>query len=444
MPDAEAAPTAPADDAAILDEELAKLPDKYRLPLLLCGLEGMSHAAAGRQLGWPTGTVAGRVARGRTLLRTRLQRRGVSTAVVAALLAEDVASAAVPRTLIAATIHSANLPPAAVSAQVAALVHGVLKKMLVTRHVAALSLTVLATVVVGVALAHLRGPTAPERFAVSPPEAKKSATPVQARPKPSLELPKDPDAVVLRLERFVPPMDGLRTRTTIYAGGRMTIEVPKGLLSLSPNALTKYAKERAEDEDPKAEQTEVFEKHLSPAELNDLMRFALHEQEFFEFRPDEVKTSLRQRYHSDGSVYDPGDATHTHLFLRTAAQEHAVEWTRLTLSALRFKEVSSLAKLHALDMRLRHLFAVERAGGKDRVAALVQRTNELAEGFYKRHPHVPRLTAQDLAGVKTLDGGAGTRFTFGREKSVARVFFAISVEAPPDGDLKICEIKLPQ
>src|SRR5262249_22555061 len=58
LPDVQATNETPWDDVhAILDEELARMPAKYRLPLLLCSLEGMTHADAGKCLGWPTGTV---------------------------------------------------------------------------------------------------------------------------------------------------------------------------------------------------------------------------------------------------------------------------------------------------------------------------------------------------------------------------------------------------
>ena len=65
---------------AALHEELGRLPEKYRAPIVLCYIEGLPHEAVARQLGWPLGTVRTRIARGRDLLGARLTRRGVAPA----------------------------------------------------------------------------------------------------------------------------------------------------------------------------------------------------------------------------------------------------------------------------------------------------------------------------------------------------------------------------
>jgi hypothetical protein len=60
---------------AQLDDELERLPTKYRAPLVLCYLEGMSNREAAQRLGWPIGSISHRLARGRDILRKRLQDR---------------------------------------------------------------------------------------------------------------------------------------------------------------------------------------------------------------------------------------------------------------------------------------------------------------------------------------------------------------------------------
>jgi RNA polymerase sigma factor (sigma-70 family) len=66
---------------SVLHEEIEALPERYRVPIVLCDLEGRSHDEAARHLGWPVGTVKSRQARGRDRLRTRLVRRGVAPAI---------------------------------------------------------------------------------------------------------------------------------------------------------------------------------------------------------------------------------------------------------------------------------------------------------------------------------------------------------------------------
>src|SRR5262245_9131376 len=81
MPEPTAAPSDPADNLApILDQELSRLPDKYRAVLVLCELEGKAIKEAAKQLGVPDGTIASRLARGRTMLAKRLARHKLGVA----------------------------------------------------------------------------------------------------------------------------------------------------------------------------------------------------------------------------------------------------------------------------------------------------------------------------------------------------------------------------
>jgi RNA polymerase sigma factor (sigma-70 family) len=88
---------------ALLDEEVARLPEVYRLPLLLCVMQGRTVEEAERLLGWSNGSLRGRLARGREKLRERLARRGLAVSVGALAL---LAPAAVPEHLRAAALRN--------------------------------------------------------------------------------------------------------------------------------------------------------------------------------------------------------------------------------------------------------------------------------------------------------------------------------------------------
>lgn len=156
----------PMDEATVgelrqaLHDELGRLPEKYRLPLILCYLEGLTQEEAARRLDWTAGVLKGNLDRGRALLRRRLTRRGLALGVP--LLVESLtrgsASAALPDALVAATARSAAL---ILSEEVAHA--GVVTKL----RLAALALVVVAS---GVGLAALgaRGEKEPPTATAKP------------------------------------------------------------------------------------------------------------------------------------------------------------------------------------------------------------------------------------------------------------------------------------
>jgi RNA polymerase sigma factor (sigma-70 family) len=143
MPEPMAAPENPWDDLQpLLDQELARLPDKYRAAIVLCDLEERSRREAARQLKIPEGTVSSRLTTGRRMLAKRLTRRGLvlSGASLAVVLSESALSACVPISLVISTVKAATCGVAGtaaaacpISIQVAVLAEGVQRTMLLTK-----------------------------------------------------------------------------------------------------------------------------------------------------------------------------------------------------------------------------------------------------------------------------------------------------------------------
>jgi RNA polymerase sigma-70 factor (ECF subfamily) len=117
----------------LLDRELSGLPDRYRLPIILCELQGKSHQDAARELGCPIGTLSGRLSRGRNLLAKRLARYGLglTAGTLSAALAQQEASASVPAAVVSATVKAATA--GMISAEIAALTEGVVKAMFLAK-----------------------------------------------------------------------------------------------------------------------------------------------------------------------------------------------------------------------------------------------------------------------------------------------------------------------
>ena len=179
---AERAPPPPPADPDVrptIDAEVNRLPEKYRVPIVLCELEGQQIADAARQLGWPQGTLASRLARGRDLLARRLARRGLTAAGLsaAAISADNVAGALDAARGTAATANR--------------LADGAVRTMALSKWKSAAAIACVAVVLIGgIAYQFRRQPG--DVAKVDPPSKSSRSDPspkTEAPPKPAKEPP---------------------------------------------------------------------------------------------------------------------------------------------------------------------------------------------------------------------------------------------------------------
>jgi RND family efflux transporter MFP subunit len=123
-----------------LHEEIGRLPERFRAPVVLCDLEGRTHEQAARSLKWPIGTVKSRLSRARERLRDRLSRRGLTpnSGLLASILRSPDANSFIPPRLVDSTTRAVvqfALDRTIVPGAVASLTEGVLKTMSIARLV---------------------------------------------------------------------------------------------------------------------------------------------------------------------------------------------------------------------------------------------------------------------------------------------------------------------
>ncbi len=212
---------------AILDEELALLPEKWRAPVVLCCLEGRTRDEASRQLGWSSQLVKSRLEQGRERLRSRLCRRGLMlpAALGATLLMEEAALAALPAVLIRAAVEAARSSDG-VSASVVLLAESALGSTAIGK----------AKIVV-VALMLLTGTLAAGMGVFAPPQPaeKQAETPAAAEAK-TPEPPKSERQQAARTDRYGDPLPDeaiARLGTTRFRHGGMI-----GSLAFTPDGKT--------------------------------------------------------------------------------------------------------------------------------------------------------------------------------------------------------------
>jgi RNA polymerase sigma factor (sigma-70 family) len=173
----------------VLDEELQRLPEKYRAPLVLCYLEGKTQDEAARQLDWSKGTFRRRLEQGRDALGLRLTQRGLALSAVLTvpLLVGTTARAMVPSLLVEDTVRaglalaSGRGTAGLVSAQVAALLEGGANTLLTAKAKTAVVLLAALALAAGGVLTHQTLKADP----TAPPSESPPAQTAPARPAPA-------------------------------------------------------------------------------------------------------------------------------------------------------------------------------------------------------------------------------------------------------------------
>ena len=187
----------------LLDSELARLPEWYRGPLVLCYLHGKTQDEAARQLAWPLRTFRRRLERARQMLARRLMRRGLtlSAALSAPLLVESTASAVVPPLLVASTIRAGlgQSSSVVVPAHITALSEGGGQALLGNKIKWVLALCVAVSMAAGGVMTHQTMATGSvAKLSAAPPAAHSAA------PQPETAVEEKGDTVTIRGRVFDP------------------------------------------------------------------------------------------------------------------------------------------------------------------------------------------------------------------------------------------------
>ncbi|HEX4611150.1 MAG TPA: RNA polymerase sigma factor, partial [Urbifossiella sp.] len=231
----------------LIDRELATLPDKYRIAVVLCDLEGKKGKDAARQLKIPEGTLASRLRTGRVMLAKRLTRNGItlSGGALAAVISGHAVKAGVPAGLVSSTIQAAARTVSrasaagAVSANVAALMEGVMKAMVLTKLKPVMAVVLVAGLIAlgGVGTHH----------AVGGPQVQGSdgegGTPMTRLPSPGARDAVNPNTAAADARDATAKKDALRAdkskATVSYAVADLVVPIPDGDLNSPKNEAAK-------------------------------------------------------------------------------------------------------------------------------------------------------------------------------------------------------------
>jgi RNA polymerase sigma factor (sigma-70 family) len=270
---------------AVIDDEVNRLPNKYRTPFVLCHLTGKTNEEAAQQLGCATGTIFSRLSRAREMLRTRLARRGIALSVagLATAISESASAAAVPVSLADATVNAAlvfaagkTITAGVISSPVLALTKGVQQAMFMNTLKVVLAIGLGVAIVGGTGLAVIA--LAYDSTQAEKRKEKDSAEPQKVSPpdkeKPKKEIFEVDIKLNLKLEQLLKErVEAARVEVEVRT---KEFEVGRGTLDFLMGASRRLLVAEWESSDNKEYQLAALKAHfdrMKSAEDVNLQRF---------------------------------------------------------------------------------------------------------------------------------------------------------------------------
>ena len=240
---------------------------------------------------------------------------------------------------------------------------------------------------------------------------------------PVIQLPADAKAVVLSLD---------------YTGGRIRRTNKSPLLSILADGTIKVADTRGKLKDTVS--------HISPAELQTLLRSIIHTNSAFKLNGEDIKEEVRQA----AKVPQPGadgtlrprrnirimDGSTTVIRINANGKQHEIKFYSLSHFARQFGDVENLGKLNNISKLLQHEIMMAHAGGKDGLERLLEAANLALK---LKYPQAKPLTAMHLTSATRRQSGA-RHYHFMRHKPGAdgkpqsAIYTIVKIIAPPTGE----------
>jgi RNA polymerase sigma factor (sigma-70 family) len=373
-----------SDIEPILDEELQRLPKKYQLPLVLCCIEGKTHAEAGTLLSWPIGTIAARLSRGREMLRQRLARRGVvvSSLMLTGFLTSTSLMGETPlhlleRCCIPGSLLHANTP---VMQSILGQYH---RQLFISKLGWGLGALLTITLATGgyVYWSRSHGESALAQLPTGPNDG-------AVKPNPRfITLPREPKVQVLNWKKE----------------NMVTTETEQSVTVLADGSLQLHWL------DKETGKTTDRELKLPAQEWQELLQFMVHDKHFFQFDAKSEWNKLLKEYEFEGDLRDPNDVWKTAIELQLPGKKHEVEWDQLSSTEAWFHEHASIRELSALSQRMANYIVVERAGGRQAVEPICSELNRQLRPYYS---HKRPFTTFDLVSYQPATDAKPAGYSF--------------------------------